>query len=86
VRAGKGTTVASIASKYQVTASSIAQWNGVSTSASFKNKQAVILFLPQSQARKSSRSENSAKPARAVGAVKPVAASAPEQRKKHKKR
>jgi membrane-bound lytic murein transglycosylase D len=52
VRAGKGATVANIAQKYKVTAASVAQWNGVSTSAGFKNKQAVILFLPQSQARR----------------------------------
>lgn len=52
VHAGKGATVANMALKYRVTAVNVAQWNGVAATASFKNKQAVILFLPQSQAHK----------------------------------
>ncbi len=50
VRAAKGATVANVALKYRVSAANVAQWNKVSASASFKNKQMVILFLPQSQA------------------------------------
>jgi membrane-bound lytic murein transglycosylase D len=84
VRAGKGATVANIAQKYKVTAANVAQWNDVSASASFKNKQAVILFLPRSQARKSASQANNDKPTRAVEVVKPAKTAAPE-RKKHKK-
>jgi membrane-bound lytic murein transglycosylase D len=52
VHAVKGATVASVAAKYKVTVANVAQWNKVSTSAGFKAKQPVILFLPQSQASK----------------------------------
>jgi membrane-bound lytic murein transglycosylase D len=76
VRAGKGATVANIAQKYKVTTASVAQWNGVSTSAGFKNKQAVILFLPQSQARKAA-----APPPAAVGKSTRNAAPAKKKRK-----
>jgi membrane-bound lytic murein transglycosylase D len=50
VRAGKGASVATMAQKYRVSVANVAQWNNVSAAASFKNKQAVILFLPQAQA------------------------------------
>jgi membrane-bound lytic murein transglycosylase D len=46
VRAGKGENVASIARKYKVSAASVAEWNKVSASASFKAGQQVVLFLP----------------------------------------
>jgi len=49
--------VASVAAKYKVTAANVAQWNNVSASASFKAKQAVILFLPQNQANKAASSD-----------------------------
>ena len=48
VHAGKGATVANMALKYRVTAHNLAQWNNVALTASFKNKQAVVLFLPSS--------------------------------------
>jgi len=57
VHAGKGATVANIAARYKVSAANVAQWNNVSVSASFKNKQAVVLFLPQSQARRAEAPE-----------------------------
>jgi membrane-bound lytic murein transglycosylase D len=46
VRARKGDNVASIAHKYKITASNVAQWNKVSLSAGFKPKQEVVLYLP----------------------------------------
>jgi membrane-bound lytic murein transglycosylase D len=68
VRAGKNATVASMALKYKVAASNLAQWNGVGTTANFKNKQAVVLYLPQSQANRAASAEaTTAKPA-ATGA------------------
>ena len=48
VRAGKGESVASIARKYKVSSDTVAQWNKVSTSASFKVGQQVVVFLPAS--------------------------------------
>ena len=52
VRAVKGDTVASIARKYKTTAANVAQWNSVSTSAEFKAKQQVVLFVPESSGKK----------------------------------
>ena len=46
VRAAKGDNVASIARKYKVSAASVAEWNKVGASASFKAGQQVVLFLP----------------------------------------
>ena len=84
VRAGKGATVSSIALKYKVAAASVAQWNGVSTSAGFKNKQAVILFLPKSQSRKAATVSTPAVTKAAIArAAKPMRATAPTK-KKHK--
>ena len=84
VRVGKGATVASIALKYKVAAASVAQWNGVSTSAGFKNKQAVILFMPQRQARKATAASTPA-----IAKVPPVRAAKTTRaidpaKKKHK--
>ena len=54
VKAGKGENVASIARKYRVQPDQVAQWNKVGASASFKPGHQVVVFLPASQARRSS--------------------------------
>ncbi|MCX7278709.1 MAG: transglycosylase SLT domain-containing protein [Burkholderiales bacterium] len=46
VKAGKRDTVASIAKKYGVSASNVADWNDIKASAAFKAGQQVVLFLP----------------------------------------
>lgn len=46
VRASKRDTVASVAKKYRVSPTSVAEWNKVSAGASFKPGQQVVLFLP----------------------------------------
>lgn len=46
VKAKKKDSVALLASRYNVSASNIAQWNKISASASLTNKQSVILYLP----------------------------------------
>ena len=56
VKAGKGESVASIARRYRVQVDQVAQWNKVSASASFKAGQQVVVFLPATQARRSSSS------------------------------
>ncbi len=56
VKAGKGDSVASIARKYRVNADQVAQWNKVGIAASFKVGQQVVVFLPATQARRSSAS------------------------------
>jgi membrane-bound lytic murein transglycosylase D len=48
VKAGKGESVATIARKYRASPAQVAQWNKVSSSASFKPGQAVVLFLAPS--------------------------------------
>jgi len=53
VRAGKGATVANMARKYKVSAANLAQWNNVAETASFKNKQSVVLYLQPKRATKS---------------------------------
>jgi membrane-bound lytic murein transglycosylase D len=61
VVAVKGDTVTSIAKKHQVTAANVAQWNGVSTTASFKAKQQVVLYLPAGAKKKSAPAKHSKK-------------------------
>lgn len=46
VRAGKRDSVASIASRYKLSAAQVADWNNVGTSAVFKAGQQVVLHLP----------------------------------------
>jgi membrane-bound lytic murein transglycosylase D len=57
VHASRGATVVTVAQKYKVTASNVAQWNRVSESASFKYKQAVVLYLPHSMANRAAASD-----------------------------
>jgi membrane-bound lytic murein transglycosylase D len=91
VRAGKGASVANMAQKYRVSVANVAQWNNVSATASFKNKQAVILFLPQAQANRLAAPEADApvKPAArgaksvSVQAAKPARTATQKKSKKH---
>jgi membrane-bound lytic murein transglycosylase D len=46
VRAKRGDTVASLAARYKVTVSNVVAWNKISSSASLKSGQSVILHLP----------------------------------------
>ncbi len=45
VKARKGDTVASLASRYKLSAADVAQWNKTSTGAAFKAGQAVVVYL-----------------------------------------
>lgn len=67
VHVGKGATVASLAQKYKVSAASLAQWNNVALSASFKNKQAVTLYLPATKATKTAEVKPPTKPKKKLG-------------------
>ncbi len=49
VKAGKGETVASVARRYRLGSTQVAQWNRVSTKASFKPGQAVVVYLRENQ-------------------------------------
>ena len=46
VKARKGDSVASIATRYRVSAAQVAQWNKVSSGAAFKVNQGVVMYLP----------------------------------------
>jgi len=46
IRAGKKDSVAKMASRYRVSAASVAEWNNVSAAAVFKTGQKVVMFLP----------------------------------------
>jgi membrane-bound lytic murein transglycosylase D len=46
VKAGKNETVASIAKRYKVGATDVAEWNNVSATSAFKPGQQVVLFVP----------------------------------------
>jgi membrane-bound lytic murein transglycosylase D len=46
VKLRKAETVASIAKRYKVSASSVSGWNKISPTGSFKAKQSVVLYLP----------------------------------------
>ena len=46
VRAGKRDSVASMAKRYRLSATSVADWNDTKTGASFKSGQTVVLYLP----------------------------------------
>jgi membrane-bound lytic murein transglycosylase D len=65
IKARKGDTVASIAKRYGQSAAQVAQWNKVSSSASFKTNQAVVMYLPakaKSSAKGRASAKNSVKP------------------------
>jgi membrane-bound lytic murein transglycosylase D len=53
VKAGKKDSVASLAKRYRLSPANVAEWNQVSTTASFKAGQQVVLFMTSSK--KSSR-------------------------------
>ena len=66
VKARKGETVATLARRYGLTAASVAGWNNVSATSSFKVGKPVIVYLPIKS--RTSRSSTRARPA--VKAVK----------------
>jgi membrane-bound lytic murein transglycosylase D len=62
VKLRKAETVASIAKRYKVSAASVAGWNKISASGSFKAKQSVVLYLPtQAKSAKGGRSAKGGK-------------------------
>lgn len=49
LKAGRGESVASVARRYRLGTTQVAQWNRVSTKASFKPGQAVVVYLRENQ-------------------------------------
>jgi membrane-bound lytic murein transglycosylase D len=82
VKAGKRDTVASIAKRYRVSASQVAQWNDVAPSAAFHAGQAVVVYLPlRSPARASARVQ-ARKGVVNVGDRKPASGAKPKPRRR----
>jgi membrane-bound lytic murein transglycosylase D len=62
VKAGKRDTVATIAKRYKLSATQVAEWNDVGASAAFKAGQQVVVYLPvRTSSRASSRMSAKAK-------------------------
>ena len=60
IKAGKNETVASVAKRYGVAVSSVAQWNKTSVGSAFKTGQQIVLQLPSSS---KSSTKSTARPA-----------------------
>jgi membrane-bound lytic murein transglycosylase D len=61
IKAGKRDSVASVATRYRLSAGQVAEWNHVSASSTFTSGQQVVVFLPlKSTARSSGRGSKSA--------------------------
>ena len=60
VKARKGDTLASLAKRYNLSPSNVAEWNSVKASAAFKAGQSVVVFLPmKNKARGNAQSRSS---------------------------
>jgi membrane-bound lytic murein transglycosylase D len=80
VKAHKGDTVASIAKRFKVSTSAVAEWNQVATSASFKAGQAVVVYLPVRTAKASKPTPPKREVARKAIPSKPARQVALQQR------
>ena len=86
VRARKGETVASIAQRYSVPLSSVAVWNKVTASSSFKKGQSVVLNLPvKNRAEGKSTAKTRARPGSAKATSRTVSKTAARQSAKQSK-
>jgi membrane-bound lytic murein transglycosylase D len=70
IKAGKRDTVTTIAKRYRVTASQVAEWNEVGAHAAFAAGQQVVLFLPVKSGSKARASSGGKKRAAASGSAK----------------
>ncbi|MBK1685973.1 transglycosylase SLT domain-containing protein [Rubrivivax gelatinosus] len=83
LKAGRGDTVATIARRYKVSASQVAQWNGVGTRASFKPGQKIVVMVASGPAR-SARPAASKRPVAKAAKGKATATKAPAPKAKAK--
>lgn len=75
VKARKGDTVASVASRYKLSAASVAGWNSLSAASVFKKGQSVVVFLPVT-----ARSPKASARAKSAQSVKPRAVARSKKR------
>lgn len=66
LRAGSHDSVASIASRYRVKASDVADWNDLKTTSRFKRGERIVLYLPQRQAPRSAATKKTGTRAKAT--------------------
>jgi membrane-bound lytic murein transglycosylase D len=78
VKANKHETVTSLARRYKLNASQVAEWNQVGTSASFKAGQQVVVFLP---VRAAGRTTTRARVKASAGGTRKAAPSATPKRR-----
>ncbi len=82
LKAGKADTVASIARRYRVGRSQVAEWNAVTTTARFKPGATIVVYSPARQVKSTrtakARSSSSVRVA-AVGSGKSVKAASPKR-------
>ncbi len=67
VKARKGDTVASLASRYKLSAGDVAEWNKTSTGAAFKAGQAVVVYLQVTARAPAARGVSKSAKGKAVG-------------------
>jgi membrane-bound lytic murein transglycosylase D len=75
VKARQGDSVASIATRYRVSAARVADWNQVSAGEKFRSGQSVVLYLPPKPSAKTKSAKQPAA-AQSSGASRRVAATA----------
>ncbi|MDD0809121.1 transglycosylase SLT domain-containing protein [Curvibacter sp. RS43] len=78
IKSGRKDTVVSIAQRYKVSISQVADWNDVKSGAAFKPGQSVVLYLPMTAraSAPSSPQPSAAKPVRSLAAAAPAGRSA----------
>ena len=84
LKAGKRDSVASVAKRYRVSATQVAQWNGVSAGSSFRPGQAIVVYVAHRPAKaaaaKSTAKAGSSKATRAKNGATKKATAAPKKR------
>lgn len=83
LKAGRKDSVASVAERYRVSATEVAQWNNVGTGASFKPGQTIVVYVAAKAAKGGAKATRSASSLRAKPSGHPSSRSAAVPRKGH---
>ena len=67
LKAGRSDSVASLAKRYRVSATQMAQWNGVAASARFKPGQRIVVYVPNKAAKHAKATRTAGGSHKAVG-------------------
>jgi membrane-bound lytic murein transglycosylase D len=82
IKAGKRDTVASIARRYKVSASQVAEWNDLAATAVFQAGQQVVLFLPARAAAARSATKSAVRASAGKPAIKATTRRGPVKKAK----